>query len=1026
MACLDDAMEATKREVLWPLIATMNKAENAFGFHKDRNRYELDDVERLELLMTALDICLKPEVSAPSEQEKHVIAAVEAMPPLVRNMGQSLYKCLTQDVRLPSDYEVVSLMRNAFLQAQLREAAEAAQGGALSQWAGVPLSDSVFELVSRGTAQFEPADVAALQDSIGAYASWFAGEVARVSCGRARGGLRVPPPNLAACSGNETEEELADQLEFLAEFGSKYFPAKPPPVDAVSLRVLKHNSTLSYYIGGGVRVPPPKLDPTSHRHWGRSLEQLMFFTDEELEDEDPMAEEASAPTEERSHGHVAPSQTVARGAGRSQRQAAISQPPKLCALHRAPLAEPQERMYVPSSRFYAEIGLIEPDAVTADAPGSDEATLLDPEMGAAIQVAALRARVGAAKSDATASRADDAPQPAAPQPAAPQPAQPGLARAPAPPEASARVRMAPVRTASERQAPEATEVDQMLKKLHFEDVMNAIEACEGEIENTRARMGWVHTLQMWLPRVARAGAREKHEQSVLDQTWEQAALGVTKNRARAIAMTHAVKVDMTHVAFRKEQRRLEKKEQITIAKKKEAAAKEEAAKQAATAAAPEGGAQQQVGTAAAKAVAGASAGAAQAPPMSKREAALAARQHRLQPYGKEKLQQEALEQKALNEMTIKTEPTHGRFLKPSAKVAPEAGGATVEPPRAAPASADPPPKAFVPAAAPAAVPAAAPAAAPAAVAAAAPAAVPAAAPAAVAGDRSCGLNSSHSMRKCYMRVAPVLAQASRPSAASHYTRYAADPPSDPSGAAAAADRAPSRPHRPHPGGRPHPADRPQTANPRPQTANLTYTHHGREHQSSDGEAGRHNVTTRHAHEDEEAKAEAAVLRRAIGAKAKKLSLKDATRLHEAGVSAEHRAVQMRAAGYDATEMYETGFTTSELAHAGFSTAELREAGCPVAELKAAGHTVEDMNTAGYSAADLLGAGFSLARLHAIGCTLAELRKGGAKASALRPFVNSVEELVEAGFSPNELAEDSVGLSQAEIKHLDALGDTYPC
>ena len=61
-------------------------------------------------------------------------------------------------------------------------------------------------------------------------------------------------------------------------------------------------------------------------------------------------------------------------------------------------------------------------------------------------------------------------------------------------------------------------------------------------------------------------------------------------------------------------------------------------------------------------------------------------------------------------------------------------------------------------------------------------------------------------------------------------------------------------------------------------------------------------------------------------KSSRLSLEDASRLHNAGVNAGHRAAQLKAVGYSAVEMHDAGFTTSEVAHAGFSTVELREAG----------------------------------------------------------------------------------------------------
>lgn len=147
------------------------------------------------------------------------------------------------------------------------------------------------------------------------------------------------------------------------------------------------------------------------------------------------------------------------------------------------------------------------------------------------------------------------------------------------------------------------------------------------------------------------------------------------------------------------------------------------------------------------------------------------------------------------------------------------------------------------------------------------------------------------------------------------------------------------------------------------------------------------------------------------------SLTDVRKLHEVGVDGSHCAASLQAMGHSARSLLHAGFTSSEMSRAGYDAADLRIIGCSAKELMAAGREAHELQAAGFPATEMLAAGFTGHRLWEMGYKLKELRVAGLQAAEMRPFVPSVEDLVKAGYTLEDLRQPNVGLSPAELSKL---------
>jgi len=104
----------------------------------------------------------------------------------------------------------------------------------------------------------------------------------------------------------------------------------------------------------------------------------------------------------------------------------------------------------------------------------------------------------------------------------------------------------------------------------------------------------------------------------------------------------------------------------------------------------------------------------------------------------------------------------------------------------------------------------------------------------------------------------------------------------------------------------------------------------------------------------------------------------------------------------ASESREKMYSAAELKDAGFSARQQYEAGCSIHDLRSAGYRVQDLYDLGISAAEALAEGITVNALKHGGYSAIDLKAAGVMLAALRAAGFAVKDLLQAGFTVHEL------------------------
>lgn len=177
--------------------------------------------------------------------------------------------------------------------------------------------------------------------------------------------------------------------------------------------------------------------------------------------------------------------------------------------------------------------------------------------------------------------------------------------------------------------------------------------------------------------------------------------------------------------------------------------------------------------------------------------------------------------------------------------------------------------------------------------------------------------------------------------------------------------------------------------------------------------------------------------RALGSTVKELRAYSVRQLREAGytslemkLSLLHTLGELRSGGYPVADLLTADYTAGELKSVGFPLKELKEGGCEGSALRLAGFDAAAMIGVGYSVAELYSSEYPAAAVVKAGCKLAEIKEAGYRAKALREAgvsvaalkavgyhvqelleggCSTIKQLLEAGFSRNDMADQGVDL-----------------